>query len=107
MTDITTGSAASNLNPRQREILEVARDARLVQVEPLAQRFKVTPQTIRRDLNLLCNLRLLQRTHGGAIASGGVSNMGYPARLQLAADAKASIGRAADRPPPASGSAPR
>ena len=64
-------------------------------VESLAQRFGVTSQTIRRDLNQLCRLRLLQRVHGGAVLIDGGSNTGYAARLRLAAEGKAAIGRRA------------
>ena len=35
-----------------------------VEVDPLAESFSVTPQTTRRELNQLCQLRLLQRVHG-------------------------------------------
>jgi DeoR family glycerol-3-phosphate regulon repressor len=83
------------LNKRQRDILAYAREQGQVQVESLARRFEVTQQTIRRDLNELCELRLLRRIHGGALAGMGTSNMGYRARQQLAADAKVAIGRRA------------
>lgn len=91
----TSPSDSIGLSDRQREILAFARTSGRVQVEVLAGRFEVTPQTIRRDLNRLCELRLLQRVHGGAVASTGTSNMGYAARLQLAAAGKAAIGRRA------------
>lgn len=84
-----------NLNVRQQDILEYTRDHGEVQVELLAESFNVTPQTIRRDLNLLCRIRLLQRVHGGAIAHDGVSNMGYEARRRLLADEKKAIGEQA------------
>ena len=87
--------AASTLSVRQREILAAARSEGRVHVESLAALFDVTPQTIRRDLALMCDLRLLQRVHGGAVAIAGTSNMGYAARLQLEACAKESIGRRA------------
>ena len=83
----------SNLSQRQREILDIARARGMVQVESLAQRFDVTSQTIRRDLTQLCSLRLLQRIHGGAVLIDGGSNLGYAARLRLAAHGKAVIGR--------------
>ncbi len=76
-------------------ILEQVRTTGEVAVDPLARRYDVSPQTIRRDLNQLYNLRLLQRTHGGAVANGGVSNLGYGARQQLAPAEKDGIGRCA------------
>ena len=49
---------SSNLSRRQREILDIARARGTILVEPLAQRFGVTSQTVRRDLNQLSRLRL-------------------------------------------------
>jgi DeoR family glycerol-3-phosphate regulon repressor len=86
---------APKLNPRQRDILEYARINGEVQVDPLAESFKVTPQTIRRDLNQLCHLRLLQRVHGGALVHDGVENLGYQARVRLATNEKSEIGKRA------------
>ncbi len=80
---------------RQAEILNFARKTGRVGVEQLALEFGVTPQTIRKDLNDLCDRGLLHRVHGGAVASSGVSNVGYGARRNLAADAKQRIGRKA------------
>jgi DeoR family glycerol-3-phosphate regulon repressor len=85
----------SNLNDRQQEILESARLQGRVLVESLAESLNVTPQTIRRDLSELCRLRLLQRVHGGAIATDGIENLGYEARKQMATDSKHAIGKCA------------
>ena len=79
------------LAERQREILSVARAQGEVLVEPLAEAFNVTPQTIRRDLKQLCEMRLLQRVHGGAKLPDGVANMGYEARRRLMVEEKNSI----------------
>lgn len=83
------------LSARQQQILLLARQAGSVSVDDLAARFDVTPQTIRKDLNELCDGRLLARTHGGAMLSSGVENVAYEARRQLAASEKAVIGRLA------------
>ena len=91
----STQQNAPKLNSRQRDILEYARINGEVQVDPLAESFKVTPQTIRRDLNQLCHLRLLQRVHGGALVHDGVENLGYQARVRLATEEKSAIGRRA------------
>ena len=56
------------------------------------ERFDVTPQTIRKDLNDLSERGLLQRYHGGAVISSGVANFGYEARRQLATEGKRMIG---------------
>jgi DeoR family transcriptional regulator, glycerol-3-phosphate regulon repressor len=81
------------LNPRQSQILSLARQTGNVTVDDLALRFDVTPQTIRKDLNDLCNNRLLARTHGGAMLSSGVQNIVYESRRQLASQEKRSIGQ--------------
>jgi DeoR family glycerol-3-phosphate regulon repressor len=85
----------AGLSARQRAILEHARIYGEVEVDPLAESFKVTPQTIRRDLNQLCDLRLLQRVHGGALVHDGVENLGYAARAHIAAEEKNAIGKRA------------
>lgn len=83
------------LAARQNTILEIARLSGRVTVEDLSSRFDVTPQTIRKDLNDLCEKRLLTRVHGGAILSSGVENVGYDARRMIASEEKESIARAA------------
>jgi DeoR family transcriptional regulator, glycerol-3-phosphate regulon repressor len=80
---------------RQNRILELARQAGRVMVEDLSSQFEVTPQTIRKDLNELCDKRLLTRIHGGAILSSGVENVGYDARRMIASDEKDAIALAA------------
>ena len=83
------------LSARQSEILELARLHGRVLVEELASRFDVTPQTIRKDLNDLCDERQLTRIHGGALFPSGNENVEYEARRQIAAVEKQAIGRAA------------
>lgn len=83
------------LTGRQAEILEIARVEGKVLVEDLAQRFSVTPQTIRKDLNDLCEGKSLTRIHGGALFPSGTENVKYEARRSIAAQEKQAIGRAA------------
>jgi DeoR family glycerol-3-phosphate regulon repressor len=83
------------LSDRQNTIVSLARTVGRVTVEELAARFDVTPQTIRRDLNELCDLRVLSRTHGGAVIASSVENPAYEARRFIAADEKRAIGTAA------------
>ncbi|KTR04328.1 hypothetical protein NS365_15770 [Aureimonas ureilytica] len=54
------------LPDRQAQILALTRRQGRVQVEDLSQRFELSVQTIRKDLNDLCEGRLLSRVHGGA-----------------------------------------
>ena len=83
------------LPPRQAEIVQLARDNGRVLVEELALHFDVTPQTIRKDLNDLCDMRLLSRIHGGALFPSGIENVEYEARRKIASSEKEAIGRAA------------
>ncbi|HTF07919.1 MAG TPA: DeoR/GlpR family DNA-binding transcription regulator, partial [Asanoa sp.] len=52
---------------RQEEILRVARAQGRVDVTALADDFRVTAETIRRDLTVLERAGVLRRVHGGAI----------------------------------------
>lgn len=85
----------SDTSERQQAILELARQHNRVTVDALAAHFAVSVQTIRKDLNQLCDQRLLTRIHGGATLPSGVENLEYEARRRIAADAKEAIGRAA------------
>lgn len=91
-------TAASRPVPnRLAKILALAREAGRVSVEDLASRFAVTPQTIRRDLNELCDARRLTRVHGGAMLASGVENLAYDARKLVSQPHKRLIGEAAAR----------
>lgn len=83
------------LSPRQQQILAIARKSGTVGVDELLLHFEVTPQTIRKDLNELCDNRHLTRTHGGAMLSSGVENVAYESRRALALSEKQLIGRLA------------
>jgi DeoR family glycerol-3-phosphate regulon repressor len=85
------------LSPRHAEIMQMAKDGGRVLVDDLALHFGVTPQTIRKDLNDLCEQRLLSRIHGGALFPSGIANVEYEARRKIAALEKEAIGRAAAR----------
>ncbi len=79
------------LPPRQMDILEIARRDGRVDVEGLALQFEVTPQTIRKDLNDLCELEKLHRVHGGAVFPSNTVNVAYQARREIAAAGKLRI----------------
>ncbi len=85
----------SDTSERHQAILELARRHGRVGVEQLAGHFAVSVQTIRKDLNQLCDQRLLARVHGGATLLSSVENLQYEARRRIAAPAKAAIGKAA------------
>lgn len=78
---------------RRELILERARRQGYVAVEALAGEYHVTPQTIRRDINELCERRLLQRYHGGAGLPSSVENLTYSDRQVMNLEAKQRIAR--------------
>lgn len=79
------------LTPRQIEILDIARIKGHVNVEVLSSEFSVTPQTIRKDLNDLCNMGELNRVHGGAVFPSNTENLAYQARREIASHGKRRI----------------
>lgn len=83
------------LNSRHAEIVRLAKSSGRVSVEDLVQRFDVTPQTIRKDLNELTEMGLLQRFRGGAVFAAGVANLGYESRRTMSSEAKQRIGERA------------
>jgi len=85
---------AVELNRRQQAMLNLVQERGFVSVEGLAQHFRVTAQTIRRDINDLCSLGLLRRYHGGAGLPSSVENVAYQARQVLNPAEKDRIGAA-------------
>lgn len=78
---------------RRARIVELVRRQGYVSIEALAQLFEVTPQTIRRDINALCDQAVLQRHHGGAALASSVENIAYPARQVMCIEEKRRIAR--------------
>ncbi|MFO1039224.1 MAG: DeoR family transcriptional regulator [Geminicoccaceae bacterium] len=76
---------------RRERIVDLVRRQGFVSSEALAQLFGVTPQTVRRDINALCERAVLQRHHGGAALASTVENLAYPARQVLCLDEKKRI----------------
>ena len=85
------------MNQRQQEILDLVQQKGFVSIETLAQSFNVTPQTIRRDINTLCDKQLLTRYHGGAGLSTSVENLEYTARQVMHLEEKRKIAEMAAR----------
>ena len=82
-----------HLSERQAEIAEMVRDHGFLTVEVLADRFDLTTQTIRRDLNTICDYGLARRRHGGIESSMKTGNLAYDSRQILARLAKQRIAR--------------
>jgi len=89
-----TKTLSNMYTPRQNEILEVAKLKGQVSVDSLVQQFGVTPQSIRKDLGILSEGRLLERVHGGARLASMVDNVSYEARRVIAHKEKQAIGEA-------------
>jgi DeoR family glycerol-3-phosphate regulon repressor len=83
----------SDLNQRQEQIIALVRERGFVAIEALAEHFDVTPQTIRRDINQLCDQGLLRRYHGGAGLPSSVENLAYQTRQVLHQEEKARLAR--------------
>lgn len=89
---------------RHQQMLEMIRVDGRADVSTMADHFRVTPETIRRDFTTLERRGLVRRVHGGAIP---VHRLGYePAlaqRLQTLPEEKARIAQAAIRELPEGG----
>lgn len=84
-----------DLSDRQTEILAQIRQLEKVEVDQLADHYQVSTQTIRRDLNTLCDLGLAARTHGGARQVFSIANVDYHSRRHISSTAKITIGECA------------
>ncbi|MEQ8287225.1 DeoR family transcriptional regulator [Thalassospira sp.] len=76
---------------RQAGIVELVRADGFRTIEQLAERFDVTPQTIRRDVSALCDEGLLRRRHGGVEPALEHENIAYRARKVLNVNEKRKI----------------
>ncbi|MDE1336138.1 DeoR/GlpR family transcriptional regulator [Vibrio aestuarianus] len=65
---------------RHQEIIELVQTHGFVSTDDLVERFKVSPQTIRRDLNELADANKLRRNHGGATIASSSENSSYHTR---------------------------
>lgn len=81
------------LSERQAEIAELVREHGFLTVDAMSEHFSVTTQTIRRDLNTLCDHGIARRRHGGIESSVKSGNLAYESRQILARGAKQAIGR--------------
>ncbi len=80
-------------NERRKQIQELVNQRGFVTIEALAAQFAVTPQTIRRDINALCDDDLLRRYHGGAGLPSSVENDAYTTRQTLHSAEKQDIAK--------------
>ncbi len=82
---------AMELSGRQARIAEMVRDLGFVAVDMLADKFEVTSQTIRRDINTLSERGLARRRHGGIERLPDHSNLSFSTRKILNLQAKRAI----------------
>ena len=68
-----------NPNPRQNDLLQEVRAHGSVSVESLAEKFGVTLQTVRRDVQRLAEAGLVQRFHGGVRVPSSIRALPKPA----------------------------
>lgn len=82
---------------RQHAIVLLAQERGRVGVADLARRFKVTPETVRRDLETLASAGSIDRVHGGAVPAGRIrlTEAGVALRETSRMSEKARIARAA------------
>jgi len=83
---------------RRQIITTLVRERGSVQVAPLAERFGVSMQTIRKDLHFLTQRGVAERSYGGAMLAGAVNVTAEPAveaKRSIHTDEKARIGKMA------------
>ncbi len=78
---------------RQDKILKLIRKTGFVSIEKLAEKFSVTPQTIRRDIKILSAKGWVQRYHGGAGPASSTENVAYSERKVLCLPEKQRIAK--------------
>lgn len=88
-------AAVRDTSERRQQITAMVRERGSVQVTPLARRFGVSVQTIRKDLHYLEERGVAARAYGGAIATDAVNVVAEPpveAKRSIHTDEKARIG---------------
>ncbi|AJZ74851.1 DeoR/GlpR family DNA-binding transcription regulator [Pandoraea apista] len=84
-----------DLSERQTRIVALFRQHGEMSVDALADHFGVATQTIRRDVNTLCDANVLRRYHGGARLMTPGPNQPYEVRRVRNLEGKLRIGQAA------------
>ncbi len=79
---------------RLNKVLEFVTERGNVSIADVADALDVSPATVRRDLNLLAQQRLVTRTHGGASALGSGYELPLQYKLVRQAEGKAAIAKA-------------
>lgn len=91
-SDATDGKTGP-VRRRREKIQLLIQSKGFVTIDHLAREFSVTPQTIRRDINLLSEGGLVNRYHGGAGTASSTENVDYTERKVLCLQEKKRIAR--------------
>ena len=84
-----------HLTARQEKILDLLKENKNVKVDDLSIDFKVSEQSIRKDLSEICGRGLAARIHGGARLINAISNPNYEQKRLESKNQKWEIGRSA------------
>lgn len=85
---------SSKVAARRERILELMQRRGAVDVGDLSELLGVSPQTVRRDINHLCDISALRRRHGGAALFEPRRNLPYDERKTTNTEAKRAIAAA-------------
>ena len=81
---------------RQKRLLDIIKEQKTVQLETLAEALAVSSSTVRRDVEVLEQQGLVERTHGGVIfRPRNTSSLALEERLREQVEAKRAIGAVA------------
>lgn len=83
-----------SLSERQNQILNWVQQVDDLSIETLVERFDVSSQTIRKDVNYLAELHLIRRQHGGITLMSTAENLPFDNRQYLNGGAKQKIAEA-------------
>ena len=89
----TMNGKAGPVRERHTKIEHLVRAKGFITIEHLAAQFDVTPQTIRRDINVLSQEGSIHRYHGGAGLPPSTENVAYTQRKVLCLKEKEQIAR--------------
>ncbi|UWQ94551.1 DeoR/GlpR family DNA-binding transcription regulator [Rhodobacteraceae bacterium M385] len=94
---MTNHDSNLTLSERRTNILETVEQSGFATIETLAERFRVSAQTVRRDIIALANAGRLQRFHGGAgpVDQAEAARLDYSAKRNIARPEKQIVGRRA------------
>jgi len=79
------------ISNRHGKIIALIKKSGFATVEEMSRVFNVTPQTIRRDINLLDSEGYISRYHGGAGLSVSTENVAYRRRKEILLNEKKAI----------------